>query len=149
MPLRYTTFVPTGTRAPSLGPSARGQAVGGLGWWIHNGLNALMRHQNHSAAEAALRALEPRILPQLHDCRGVLVRLHYWAWGSADATGRVVRQFKWATIAGTGLYPDQVYEQFQRQSRLEQAPPQGWVRQDVFVWVTEQDVRANGLREIH
>ena len=132
----YQTLDVRDQRFISGGPSATGDAVGAGVQLLQKAAIALNGWAVSWRVNRELTARSAEIRASIPPGGGVLVRVGIQEWAQADSTGARAQTFLSLVIAGSGRDPTAVLWKYVNQPHLQQGAPPGWVRRDVYIWVT-------------
>lgn len=130
------------------GPSLRGQALGSAVKLFHDVAIASNNAALSYRIKAELGKLEKTILSQMGVAEqnrqqsignlGVLVVVGIQEWEFADPTGTKARTFLSMHTGGVGTNFKEVLESYIRTPSIVQGVPRGWLRKEMYLWVTRE-----------
>lgn len=118
-------------------PTAVGQQVGAGVQLLQQGVLLLNNLGLSRRVNRELVARAKEIRASIPQGGGVLVCVGIQEWEHADPTGARAKEFLTLVIAGSGYDPTAVLRGYVMAPHLRQGAPRGWVRRDVYLWVTK------------
>jgi hypothetical protein len=119
------------------GQSMKGKAVGSAIELLHKAAVALNGWAISYRVNKEIGKLSHKIDKLIPAAKGVLICVGIKEWEMPDATGAKAQSFLSIHIAGWGNDPKKLVHDYLIHPRLVQGASEGWVRKDVFLWVTK------------